>query len=99
MHSKLYPRAKSHQMGFTMSNAIWCLILKWRISKKGMPSGGRSYDPYTGHYYYFSEVTRESVCIALTMVALHDQEVKEADSLNAYVMAPNHERIWTVLGP
>ena len=33
---------------------------------------------------YSSVVTRESVCIALT---------------NAYVMAPNQEKIWTVFSP
>ena len=44
-------------------------------------------------------VTIETVCIALTMAALNDQEVKATDILNAYVMAPNREKIWTVLGP
>ena len=48
---------------------------------------------------YSSEVTRETICISLTMVVLHDQEVKAADVLNTYVMAPNCEKIWTVLGP
>ena len=48
---------------------------------------------------YSSVVNRETVCIALTMVALHDLEIKAADVLNAYVMAPNCEKIWTVLGP
>ena len=40
---------------------------------------------------YSSEVTRETVCIAFTMVALHDLELKDANVLNAYVMSPNHE--------
>ena len=44
-------------------------------------------------------VTRETVCIALTMAALHDLEVKAPDVLNAYVMAPKSKKIWTVLGP
>ena len=48
---------------------------------------------------YSSLVTKETVCITLTIVVLHDLEVKAADVLNAYVMAPNHENIWTVLGP
>ena len=47
---------------------------------------------------YSSVVMRETVCITLTMVVLHDLEVKAADVLNAYVTAPNHEKIWTVLG-
>ena len=29
------------------------------------------------------------------MAALHDLEVKAADMPLAYVMAPNHEKIWT----
>ena len=48
---------------------------------------------------YSSVVTRETVCIALTMAALHDLEVKATDVLIAYVTAPNHEKIWTALGP
>ena len=38
---------------------------------------------------YLSVVIRETVSIALTMAPLYDQEVKAADLLNAYVMAPN----------
>ena len=38
---------------------------------------------------YFSVVTRETVCIAFTRAMLHDLEVKAADIMNAYVMAPN----------
>ena len=40
--------------------------------------------------------TSETVCIALTMAALHDQEVKALDVLNAYVMASNKQeiRVW-----
>ena len=33
------------------------------------------------------------------MAALHDLEVKAADILNAFVLAPNREKIWTALGP
>ena len=36
---------------------------------------------------YSSVVTRETVHITLTMVALHNLEVKAADILNAYVTA------------
>ena len=48
---------------------------------------------------YSSVVTRETVCITLTMVVLHDLEVKAADVLNTYVTAHNREKIWTVIGP
>ena len=47
----------------------------------------------------FSVVTRETVHISLTLAVLHDLEVKAADILNAYVMAPHQEKIKTVLGP
>ena len=46
---------------------------------------------------YASMNTRETVCIALTMTALHDLEVKTADILNANVMVCNREK--TVIGP
>ena len=46
---------------------------------------------------YSSVVMRETVCIALTMVALHDLEVKAANVLNTNVMVLNCENIWTVL--
>ena len=31
---QIIPKARSHQMGFSMSIALLCLILKWRISKE-----------------------------------------------------------------
>ena len=48
---------------------------------------------------YASVVSRETVCIALTLVALNDLEVKCGDVLNAYITAPVKEKIWTYLGP
>ena len=48
---------------------------------------------------YSRVATRETVHNALTMEALHDLEAKAGDNLNAYVMAPNREKMWTVLGP
>ena len=47
---------------------------------------------------YASVVTMKTVYIALTMAELNDQEVKVADILNSYVMAPNREKILTLLG-
>jgi hypothetical protein len=44
-------------------------------------------------------VSRETVRIALTIAALNDLEVKGADIENAYITAPNRERVWTLLGP
>ena len=48
---------------------------------------------------YSCVVMRKTVCIALTVAVLHDLEVKAADVLNAYVTAPNNEKIWTLLSP
>ena len=48
---------------------------------------------------YASVVSRESVRIALTLVALNDLEVKTADIENAYLSAPVGEKIWRRLGP
>ena len=42
---------------------------------------------------------RDTVCITLTVAALHYLEVKAADVLNFCVILPNCEKIWTVLGP
>ena len=50
---------------------------------------------------YSSVVTRETLHIAITVVALHNLEIEAADILNAYVMAPNKKcmvsirsRVW-----
>ena len=48
---------------------------------------------------YASVVSRETVRIALTMAALHGLPIMAADVMNAYVTAPNKEKIWTTLGP
>ena len=43
-------------------------------------------------FTYSSVVTIETVHIT-HIKALHDLEVKAGDVLNAYVMAPNHEKV------
>ncbi len=48
---------------------------------------------------YASVVSCETVCIALTMAALNALKVMVADIMNAYITAPNKEKIWTLLGP
>ena len=47
---------------------------------------------------YARVVSRETVCIALTIVALNDLQVKCGDVLNAYITAPFMELIWNTLG-
>ena len=48
---------------------------------------------------YASVVARDTVRIALLLAALNDLDVKVGDVLNAYIIAPVTEKIWTVLGP
>ncbi len=48
---------------------------------------------------YASVVSWETVRIALMLVALNDLKVEASDVLNAYIMAPVAEKIWTILGP
>ena len=47
---------------------------------------------------YASVVSRKSVRIALTLVALNGLQVKTADIKNAYLQAPVAEKIWCKLG-
>ncbi len=47
---------------------------------------------------YASVVSCETICIALTLAALNDLEVKAADILNAYISAPIKEKVWCALG-
>ena len=48
---------------------------------------------------YASVVSWETVCLALTIAALNDLEVKVGDVLNSYITAPITEKVWTILGP
>ena len=48
---------------------------------------------------YASVGSRESVQITLKMATLNDLEFKASDIMNAYLTAPNVEKIWTLLGP
>jgi hypothetical protein len=48
---------------------------------------------------YASVVSRESICIALTIAALNDFDILASNVQNAYVMEPITEKIWTVYGP
>ena len=47
---------------------------------------------------YASDVSRETVRIALTIASLNDMEVKASDVMNTFLTAPCDEKIWTTLG-
>ena len=97
---QIIPKGKKPSNGIQYVNCHMVFDIKmedfWRKACLGV-RGRMTHTPDT--ITYSSVVMRETVCIALTMVALHDLEVKAADVLNAYVMEPNHEKIWTVLSP
>ena len=63
-----------------------------------MPSDGKPYDLYIQHYNLFQCGHKRNCMHCPSMVALHDLEVKAVKVLNVYMMAPNCEKIWTVLG-
>ncbi len=48
---------------------------------------------------YASAVSHDTVCMALMMAALNALKVMAADIMNAYITAPNKEKIWMLLGP
>ena len=48
---------------------------------------------------YASIVSREFVCIALTLAILNDLEVKTSDIQNAFLASPAAEKISTICGP
>ena len=48
---------------------------------------------------YASVVSKETVRIVLMIAALNDLEVKSGNILNAYLLAPVTEKVWTNLGP
>ena len=69
----------------------------FRQKARLVASGHRTKAPAT--ITYASMVSRETVCLALTIVSLNDLKVKVGDVLNAYITAPVKEKVWTVLGP
>ena len=93
-------KGKKPPSGFLYVNCHMVFDIKMEdFKRKAQLVVGGHMTNIPGTITYSYVVTRETVCIALTMAALHDLVVKAADVLNAYVMAPNHEKIWTVLGP
>ncbi len=60
-----------------------------------MASGHLTKAPVT--ITYASVVSRETVRLALTFVSLNDLEVEVGDVLNAYIIAPVKEKVWTIL--
>ena len=83
------PEGKKPQNGFQYVNCFMVFDIKMEdFQRKACLVVG-------GHMTHTQDtITYSSV---VTMVALHDLEVKAADVFNAYEMAPNHEKIWTII--
>ncbi len=65
--------------------------------KTQLVSGGHMMDvPPT--LAYASVVSGETIYIALAMAVLNALKVMAADIINAYITAPDKEKIWTLLG-
>ena len=61
-------------------------------------AGGHTTEP-PATLIYASMVSRETVCIALTLATLNDLEMKTVDIQNAFLAAPALEKISTICGP
>ena len=61
-------------------------------------AGGLTTEP-PGTITYASIISRESVCIALTLAALNDLEEKTSDIQNVFLAALAAEKISTICGP
>ena len=91
---QIIPKGVKHMKGFQYVTCHVVFDIKMEdFHRKAclMEGGHMTHRPDT--ITYSSVVTRETVCISLTMAVLHDLNVKAADVLNAYVMTPNHKMI------
>jgi CxxC motif-containing protein (DUF1111 family) len=77
---------------------VWDVKMEDFCRKARFMAGGHMTETPASNTYA-NVVSRESVCITLTLAALNDLDVKIADIENAYLTAPVMEKIWCVLGP
>jgi hypothetical protein len=67
--------------------------------KARLVAGGHMHKDVPSYATYSSVVSRDSVRIILTIAALNDLEVLAADIGNAYLNAPNKEKVHVICGP
>ena len=95
----MLPEGESAPIGyqFVKCHLVFDIKMEDFRRKAHLVAGGHMTDaPVT--ITYASVVSKETVRIALTLAALNALEVKAADIMNAYVTAPNKEKVWTILG-
>jgi hypothetical protein len=97
---KILPDEASAPNGYQKISCHMIVDVKmedFRRKARLVARGHRTEDPPT--VTYASVVSRETVCLALTIAALNDLEVKFGDGLNAYITKPITEKVWTIPGP
>ena len=67
------------------------------VRKARLVAGGHTTDT-PASVTYLSVVSRDSMRIAFLIAALNDLDIMSADIGNAYLNAPNKEKIWTIAG-
>jgi len=96
---RILENAQSIPIGYGHIRCHMIFDIKMDFTRKvRMVAGGHVTD-VPENITYASVVSRETIRIALLLAALNGLEVKTADVLNAYIPAPNREKVWCVLGP
>lgn len=84
--------------GYQEIGCHWVFDCKMDLSRKSrFCAGGHTTD--TPPQTYSSVVSRDSVRLAFLIAALNGLDLQAADVGNAYLHAPNREKIWFVAGP
>ena len=91
MASKLHPTRKFIEC-FMIFDVKMCMTGKARFCANGAKTPELSTSVYSG------VVSRETVRIAFTYVALNGLDIMAADIQNAYLQAPISEKYWTIVG-
>ena len=83
---------------------MWCHMIfdvkfgeNFRCKARLVAGGDMTNTPNT--LTYSSAVSRDSICIALTIAALNELSVMACDIQNAYLTADFREKIWMHAGP
>ena len=97
---EVLPDWKSVPIGhqFMQCHMVFDVKMKDFRCKARLVAGGHMADALAA-ITYASIVSRETVRIALMIAALNDLEAKFGNILNAYVQAPDTDKVRTTLGP
>ena len=96
---KILETGESPPPGYTKSsgNIVFDVRMSFQRKTRWVKDGHRTPDSDTSSYA--GGVSRESIRILLTHVALHGVPVIAADVRNAYLQAPTSEKHFVICGP